>query len=67
MLDMGFRPQVDRILAQVPRNRQTMLFSATLDGPVADLARSYTDNASRFNAAAQVATGAATSATSSSR
>ena len=58
MLDMGFRPQVDRIVAQMPRNRQTMLFSATLDGPVADLARSYTDNASRFSAAAQVDTGA---------
>jgi ATP-dependent RNA helicase RhlE len=48
MLDMGFRPQVDRILAQVPPNRQTMLFSATLDGPVADLARNYTVDASRF-------------------
>jgi superfamily II DNA/RNA helicase len=48
MLDMGFRPQVDRILSQVPRNRQTMLFSATLDGPVADLAASYTSSASRF-------------------
>ena len=42
MLDMGFRPQVDRILKGVPENRQTMLFSATLDGPVADLARRYT-------------------------
>ena len=39
MLDMGFRPQVDRILKGVPENRQTMLFSATLDGAVADLAR----------------------------
>jgi ATP-dependent RNA helicase RhlE len=38
----------------MPRNRQTMLFSATLDGEVADLARSYTDNASRFSTAAQV-------------
>jgi superfamily II DNA/RNA helicase len=55
MLDMGFRPQVDRILAQLPRNRQTMLFSATLDGPVADIARMYTDNASRFSTGAQVA------------
>jgi superfamily II DNA/RNA helicase len=55
MLDMGFRPQVDRILEQVPANRQTMLFSATLDGPVAELARSYTDNASRFSTGAQVA------------
>src|SRR5262249_58152158 len=55
MLDMGFRPQVDRILERIPRNRQTMLFSATLDGPVADLARTYTDNPSRFSTGAQVA------------
>jgi superfamily II DNA/RNA helicase len=48
MLDMGFRPQVDRIVSQIPSNRQTLLFSATLDGPVADLARSYTVKASRF-------------------
>ncbi|HEY4346199.1 MAG TPA: DEAD/DEAH box helicase [Gaiellaceae bacterium] len=50
MLDMGFRPQVDRILAGVPRNRQTMLFSATLDGPVAELARTYTTNAIKVRA-----------------
>jgi ATP-dependent RNA helicase DeaD/ATP-dependent RNA helicase RhlE len=54
MLDMGFRPQVDRILEQVPQNRQTLLFSATLEGPVADLARTYTDNASRFTTGAQI-------------
>ena len=35
MLDMGFRPQVDRILEEIPQNRQTLLFSATLEGPVA--------------------------------
>jgi superfamily II DNA/RNA helicase len=45
MLDMGFKPQVDRILRSVPTNRQTMLFSATLDGAVAELARTYTVNA----------------------
>jgi ATP-dependent RNA helicase RhlE len=50
MLDMGFKPQVDRILRTVPSNRQTMLFSATFDGAVAELARNYTDNASRFRA-----------------
>ncbi len=44
MLDMGFQPQVDRILRTVPRNRQTMLFSATLDGAVARLADAYTVN-----------------------
>lgn len=54
MLDMGFRPQVDRILERIPQNRQTLLFSATLEGPVADLARTYTDNASRFSTGAQV-------------
>jgi superfamily II DNA/RNA helicase len=50
MLDMGFQPQVDRILRRVPRNRQTMLFSATLDGPVAEVASRYTEGASTFRA-----------------
>ena len=40
MLDMGFKPQVDRILRHVPEQRQTMFFSATLDGAVGELARS---------------------------
>jgi superfamily II DNA/RNA helicase len=57
MLDMGFRPQVDRIVGQIPQNRQTLLFSATLDGPVADLARSYTVNASRFTNGAEAELG----------
>jgi ATP-dependent RNA helicase RhlE len=52
MLDMGFKPQVDRILRTVPKNRQTMLFSATLEGPVAELAASYASDASRFAATA---------------
>src|SRR5262245_20834975 len=51
MLDMGFRPQVDAIVRHLPRSRQTMFFSATLDGEVGDLARAYTDNACRFDAA----------------
>jgi ATP-dependent RNA helicase RhlE len=50
MLDMGFRPQVERIVRRVPRNRQTMLFSATLDGEVGVLAREYTRDPSRFEA-----------------
>jgi ATP-dependent RNA helicase RhlE len=49
MLDMGFRPQVDRILAGVPQNRQTMLFSATIDERIADLARRYTQDAQRYD------------------
>ena len=45
MLDMGFQPQVDRILRDAPVRRQTMLFSATLDGVVGRLARQYTSDA----------------------
>jgi superfamily II DNA/RNA helicase len=50
MLDMGFKPQVDRIVKHLPRERQTMLFSATLDGEVGELAHAYTRNPSRFEA-----------------
>jgi superfamily II DNA/RNA helicase len=50
MLDMGFKPQVDRIVRHLPRERQTMLFSATLDGEVGELARAYTRNPGRFEA-----------------
>ena len=48
MLDMGFQPQVDQIVRRLPRNRQTMFFSATLDGEVGELARAYTNSPSRF-------------------
>jgi superfamily II DNA/RNA helicase len=44
MLDMGFRPQVERLLRRLPRERQTMLFSATLDGEVGELARAWTES-----------------------
>jgi superfamily II DNA/RNA helicase len=54
MLDMGFRPQVERILRTVPRDRQTMLFSATLDGEVGELAHTYTHDPSRFEALREV-------------
>ena len=47
MLDMGFRPPVDRIVADIPRERQTLFFSATLDGEVGRLADKYTSNARR--------------------
>ena len=50
MLDMGFKPQVDRIVKRIPRNRQTMFFSATLDDEVGELARRYTNAPSRFQA-----------------
>jgi ATP-dependent RNA helicase RhlE len=54
MLDMGFRPQVERILRRVPDDRQTMLFSATLDGEVGELASAYTRDPSRFEYARAV-------------
>jgi superfamily II DNA/RNA helicase len=52
MLDMGFQPQVDRIVRRLPADRQTMLFSATLDGGVAGLARAYTRAPRRHEVAA---------------
>ena len=50
MLDMGFKPQVDRIVKRMPADRQTMFFSATLDGEVGELAHRYTQLPSRFEA-----------------
>jgi len=41
MLDMGFYPQINRIIHSVPRERQTMLFSATMPQGVASLAAAY--------------------------
>jgi ATP-dependent RNA helicase RhlE len=45
MLDMGFRPAVDRIVAACPDKRQTLFFSATLDGEAGRVARQYTRDA----------------------
>jgi superfamily II DNA/RNA helicase len=45
MLDMGFRPAVDRIVARLPERRQTLFFSATLDGVAGQVAHSYTRDA----------------------
>ena len=47
MLDMGFRPPVDRIVAQVPRDRQTLFLSATLEGEAGRIASEYTRDARR--------------------
>ncbi|MEX0991737.1 MAG: DEAD/DEAH box helicase [Actinomycetota bacterium] len=47
MLDMGFQPQVDRIVRRIPKDRQTMFFSATLDGAVGNMASHYTRDAVR--------------------
>jgi ATP-dependent RNA helicase RhlE len=38
MLDMGFLPDVKRVLKQIPKPKQTLLFSATLPGPIVELA-----------------------------
>jgi ATP-dependent RNA helicase RhlE len=45
MLDMGFRPAVDRIVDQTPGDRQTLFFSATLEGATGRVAAAYTRNA----------------------
>ncbi len=41
MLDMGFQPQIKKILETVPKERQTMLFSATLSGDIAAIASKH--------------------------
>jgi len=41
MLDLGFLPDIERILRMVPDERQTMLFSATMPGPIINLARTF--------------------------
>jgi ATP-dependent RNA helicase RhlE len=47
MLDMGFRPAVDRIVALTPRDRQTLFFSATLEGATGQVAAAFTRNPRR--------------------
>jgi len=48
MLDMGFQEEIDAIVARLPKARQTLLFSATLDGIVGHLARRVTKDAQRI-------------------
>jgi superfamily II DNA/RNA helicase len=47
MLDMGFKPAVSRIVGQTPDDRQTLFFSATLEGATGKLAAAYTHQARR--------------------
>jgi superfamily II DNA/RNA helicase len=56
MLDMGFQPQVDRIVRRLPRKRQTMFFSATLDGAVGRIASAYTHDATRHEVESETQT-----------
>jgi ATP-dependent RNA helicase RhlE len=41
MLDMGFAPQIKRIMQQVPKSRQTMLFSATMPDTIVQIAKTF--------------------------
>ena len=49
MLDMGFLPAIRRIVSVVPRERQTLCFSATMDGSIAQLVRDYTRSPVRLS------------------
>jgi ATP-dependent RNA helicase RhlE len=49
MLDMGFMPQVQRILDELPRERHTMMFSATMPPPIERLAERFLKDALRIN------------------
>jgi ATP-dependent RNA helicase RhlE len=48
MFDMGFLPDLQRVVAELPRQRQTMLFSATMPGPIERLAQSVLRNPERI-------------------
>jgi superfamily II DNA/RNA helicase len=56
MLDMGFQPQVDAIVRRLPKDRQTMFFSATLDGAAGPMARAYTRDARHHEVESLIAT-----------
>lgn len=53
MLDMGFLPDVERICEQLTAERQTLLFSATLDGDIARIARQILKNPKTIQVATQ--------------
>jgi ATP-dependent RNA helicase RhlE len=53
MLDMGFLPDLRRIVAAVPRRRQTLLFSATLSNDIVRLSTEYTHDAVRVDVSAR--------------
>ncbi|MCX2952175.1 DEAD/DEAH box helicase [Lentzea sp. NEAU-D7] len=50
MLDLGFLPDIERILNMVPDERQTMLFSATMPGPIITLARTFLNQPTHIRA-----------------
>jgi ATP-dependent RNA helicase RhlE len=55
MLDMGFLPDVERILKALPRQRQTMLFSATMPRPIVELSKKVLANPTRLDVERQAA------------
>ena len=48
MLDMGFQPAIARIATTLPQSRQTLCYSATLEGAVKEVARKYLNNPARI-------------------
>jgi len=48
MLDMGFQPAIARIAGMLPTTRQTLCYSATLEGAVKEVARKYLNNPTRI-------------------
>src|SRR6185312_3334727 len=48
MLDMGFLPAIRRIVGALPRQRQTMCYSATLDANISEIVRDYVRNPVRI-------------------
>lgn len=52
MLDLGFLPDIERILSRIPDDRQSMLFSATMPGPIITLARSFMNQPTHIRAEA---------------
>jgi superfamily II DNA/RNA helicase len=56
MLDMGFQPQVDRLVHRLKGSRHTMFFSATLDGTVGRLAKMYTNNPAQHEVVSEIQT-----------
>jgi superfamily II DNA/RNA helicase len=55
MLDMGFLPDIERICEQLPKERQTLLFSATFDGPIARIAKQFLNDPKKVEVTGQQA------------
>ena len=53
MLDLGFLPDIEKIMARIPARRQTMLFSATMPGPIVALARQFLNQPIQIRAEVQ--------------